>query len=105
MREFSETQIPWSGRGSVYTEEEIATVVDVMRCADPQTQGRFQEQFERAFAQYTATRYAFAVTSCTAALELAALLCRLSPGDEVIIPGHTFAASAIPFARAGAHLV
>src|SRR5580692_524051 len=100
-----EPKVPWSGRGCVYTEEEIATVIEVMRGADPQTQGPFQEQFERAFSEYTAAPHAFAVTSCTAALELAALLCRLSAGDEVIIPAHTFAASAIPFARAGARLI
>ena len=98
-------RVPWSGRGSIYSEEEIATVVDAMRSADPQTQGRCQDEFERAFVAYTGATHAFAVTSCTAALELAALLCRLGPGDEVIIPAHTFAASAIPFARAGARLV
>jgi perosamine synthetase len=98
-------RIPWSGRGSMYSEQEIATVVDAMRTADPQTQGRCQDEFERAFVAYTGAAHAFAVTSCTTALELAALLCRLQPGDEVIIPAHTFAASAIPFARAGAKLV
>ena len=96
--------VPWSGRGCIYTEEEVATVADAMRTADPQTQGKYQVEFERAFAAYTGAAYAFAVTSCTAALELAALLCRLKPSDEVIIPEHTFAASAIPFARTGAKL-
>jgi dTDP-4-amino-4,6-dideoxygalactose transaminase len=104
-KESSAVQIPWSGRGCVYTDEEIAVVTEVMRSADPQTQGRYQQEFERAFREYTAAPHAYAVSSCTGALELAALLCRLKPGDEVIIPAHTFAASAIPFARAGAHLV
>lgn len=98
-------EVPWSGRGSMYTEEEIATVVEAMRDADPQTQGRYQDEFERAVREYLGARHAFAVTSCTAALELAALLCRLQRGDEVITPAHTFAASAIPFARTGARLV
>src|SRR5262249_28785121 len=35
---------------------------------------------------------------------LASLLCRLQPGDEVISPAHTFAATVIPFARNGAAL-
>jgi dTDP-4-amino-4,6-dideoxygalactose transaminase len=100
-----EIRIPWSGRGSVYTEEEIATVVDAMRNADPQTQGRYQAEFESAFSAYMGAPHAFAVTSCTSAIELSALLCRLQTGDEVIMPAHTFAASAIPFARAGARLV
>ncbi len=103
--ESAQIRVPWSGRGSIYTEDEIATVVDAMRAADPQTQGRYQDEFEHVFAAYTGAAHPFAVTSCTAALELAALLCGLKPGDEVIIPAHTFAASAIPFARAGAKLV
>lgn len=98
-------RIPWSGRGSVYTEDDITAVVAAMREADPQTQGRFQVEFEGRFARRTGSPHAFAVSSCTAALELAALVCGLSAGDEVIIPAHTFAASAIPFARTGASLV
>jgi dTDP-4-amino-4,6-dideoxygalactose transaminase len=105
MSNQSDIKIPWSGRGTTYTEDEIAAVVEAMRTADPQTQGRFQAEFERRFAEYVDSPHAFAVTSCTAALELAALLCRLEPGDEVVLPAHTFAASAIPFARTGARLV
>src|SRR5579872_575048 len=89
--------VPWSGRGSIYTEDEIATVVAAMRNADPQTQGRYQIEFERAVSAYLGAPHCFAVTSCTSALELSALLCGLRPGDEVILPAHTFAATAIPF--------
>lgn len=98
-------RVPWSGRGTVYSEDEIAAVVEAMRNADPQTQGRYQAAFEKKFGEYVGSPHAFAVTSCTAALELAALLCRLGPEDEVIIPAHTFAASAISFGRTGAKLV
>jgi perosamine synthetase len=101
----ADIKVPWSGRGSRYTEEEIAAVAEAMRNADPQTQGRYQTEFEQRFAAYAGAAHAFAVSSCTAALELAALLCRLQPGDEVIAPAHTFAASVIPFARTGARLV
>jgi dTDP-4-amino-4,6-dideoxygalactose transaminase len=105
MANESDIRIPWSGRGSVYTEDEIAAVVDAMRNADPQTQGRYLTEFEQRFAGYLGGANAFAVSSCTAALELSALLCRLQPGDEVVAPAHTFAASVIPFARTGANLV
>jgi perosamine synthetase len=100
----SNVVVPWSGRGPNYTEDEIATVVAAMRDADPQTQGRYQAEFERQFGAYIGSPHAFAMSSCTAALELAALLCRLQPGDEVISPAHTFAATVIPFARTGASL-
>jgi dTDP-4-amino-4,6-dideoxygalactose transaminase len=44
-------------------------------------------------------------TSCTAALEAAALLLELQPGDEVIVPSFTFVSSANAFALMGARIV
>jgi dTDP-4-amino-4,6-dideoxygalactose transaminase len=40
--------------------------------------------------------------SCTAALEMAALLCDVGPGDEVILPSYTFVSTASAFVRLGA---
>jgi dTDP-4-amino-4,6-dideoxygalactose transaminase len=40
--------------------------------------------------------------SCTAALEMAAMLCQLSPGDEVIMPSYTFVSTANAFVLVGA---
>lgn len=40
--------------------------------------------------------------SCTAALEMAAMLCDLGPGDEVILPSFTFVSTANAFVRSGA---
>lgn len=40
--------------------------------------------------------------SCTAALEMAAQLCNLEPGDEVIMPSYTFVSTASAFVRMGA---
>ncbi|ARJ66552.1 aminotransferase [Magnetospirillum sp. ME-1] len=97
--------VPWSGCGSRYTDDEIAFIVEAMRTADPMTQGRYQDRFEAEFRALTGARHAFAVSSCTAALELAAIVSRIGPGDEVILPAHTFAATAIPFGRTGARLV
>ncbi len=42
--------------------------------------------------------------SCTDALEMAALLCDLEPGDEVILPSFAFSSTATAFARCGATL-
>ena len=44
-------------------------------------------------------------TSCTDALEMAAILTGVGPGDEVIVPSYTFVSSALAFARAGATIV
>lgn len=98
-------RIDWSGRGHTYSEEEIAAVVDVMRNADPLTQGRYLRAFESDFGKVIGSANCFAVTNCAHALELSAILSRAGPGDEVICPAHTYCASAIPFARTGASLV
>ena len=107
-----------SGRGSVsgykvnfparmrsYTEAEIAAVVDVMRNAEVQTQGPMLKKFEADFKAYSGANHAFALDNCMNALRLAAILCRIGPGDEVIAPGYTFCATAIPFGATGAKLV
>lgn len=44
-------------------------------------------------------------TSGTSALDMAALLCDLKPGDEVILPSYTFSSTATAFVLAGAKLV
>ena len=44
-------------------------------------------------------------TSCTSALEMAALLCDVKPGDEVILPSYTFCSTADAFVQRGAKLV
>lgn len=98
-------RVPWSGRGIDYSDEEIATVVEAMKHADPMTQGKRQLEFQSAFSTKFQAPHCFAVATATAALELSAILCRLKAGDEVILPGHTFAATAIPFGRTGAKLV
>lgn len=97
-------KINWSGRAIDYTNEEIAAVVEVMKTGDPQTQGKYLKKFESDFAEFVGSPHCFGVTNCTHALELIADLTRLGPEDEVIIPGHTYCASAIPFGRTGAKL-
>ena len=44
-------------------------------------------------------------TSGTDALEMAAILCDVKPGDEVIVPSYTFVSSALAFVRQGARIV
>ncbi|MGK5091860.1 DegT/DnrJ/EryC1/StrS family aminotransferase [Deltaproteobacteria bacterium TL4] len=97
-------KINWSGKSIDYTEEEINIVAEVMRHGDPQTQGPYQKQFEADFANYVGSPHCFAMTSCTHALEIIADLIQIKPGDEVIVPGHTYCSTAIPFARVGGTL-
>lgn len=96
-------RIDWPQRGHGYTEEEISAVVDVMRATgQPLTQGPNVKFFEESFAGYHGVDKAFATMSCAHALDIAAMLADIRPGDEVIIPAHTYCASALAFARRGA---
>ena len=51
-------------------------------------------RFESAFAECVGTKFAVAVNSCTAALHLSMRALNIGPGDEVIVPDLTFAATA-----------
>jgi perosamine synthetase len=100
-----EYKIPFSGRAHAYTEEEINTVVEAMKNANPLTQGKHLKSFEEKFCNYTGVKHSFAVSNATAALELSAQLCQFHPGDEVIIPSHTYTSTAYPFAKKEAQIV
>ena len=79
------------GRQSI-SDEDIQAVVGVLR-SDWLTTGPKVEEFEKAFAELVGARAAVAVSSGTAALHAAAYACGIGPGDEVIVPAMTFAAS------------
>ena len=83
--------IPY-GRQAV-DEEDIQAVMEVLR-SDWLTTGPKVEEFEQAFAQYVGTKEAVAVSSGTAALHAAMYALGIGPGDEVIVPAMTFAATA-----------
>jgi perosamine synthetase len=74
-------------------EADIAAVAETLRSAWLTT-GPLVEKFERAFAEYCDVTEAVAVNSGTAALHAAAHVLDLGPGDEVIVPAVTFAATA-----------
>lgn len=74
-------------------EDDIAAVVEVLR-SDWLTVGPAIEAFERAFAEFVGAAHAVAVSSGTAALHAALHALGIGPGDEVIVPPLTFAASA-----------
>ena len=59
------------------------------------------DKFEEMFREYKGSRYAMALNSCTAALHLSMLAIGIKPGDEVIVPTMTFAATANVVIHAG----
>lgn len=74
-------------------EDDIAAVVEVLR-SDWLTTGPKVDEFEWAFAEFAGVREAVALSSGTAALHAAMFALGIGPGDDVIVPPMTFAATA-----------
>ncbi|HYB96957.1 MAG TPA: aminotransferase class I/II-fold pyridoxal phosphate-dependent enzyme, partial [Vicinamibacterales bacterium] len=88
----------------VIEDDDIAAVAAVLR-GDWLTTGPAVDRFEAAFAKFVQAPHAVAVSNGTAALHLSVLAARIGPGDEVIVPALTFAASANCVRYAGATVV
>ncbi len=67
--------------------------------------GEDVEKFEEEFADYCGTKYAVGVSSGLSALELGLRALGIGPGDEVIVPAHTFTATAAAVTFSGARPV
>ncbi len=67
--------------------------------------GHFTRACSRMMEQRFGIRKILLTPSCTAALEMAAMLCELGPGDEVIMPSYTFVSTASAVVRLGARPV
>ena len=67
--------------------------------------GEFTKRCQRFFEEHYGFKKCLLTTSCTDALEMAAILCDIQPGDEVIVPSYTFVSSALAFVRQGAKIV
>lgn len=67
--------------------------------------GEFTKRCQKFFEERYGFRKCLLTTSCTDALEMAAILTDVGPGDEVIVPSYTFVSSALAFVRQGATIV
>jgi dTDP-4-amino-4,6-dideoxygalactose transaminase len=80
--------------GSPLIEDaEIEEVVQSLKSGWPGT-GPKVKKFEEMFREFKSVKYAMALNSCTAALHLSLQVIGIQPGDEVIVPTMTFAATA-----------
>ena len=89
---------PFVGKGLEYVKQAIE---NKKICGD----GAFTQRCNEWIEQAMGGGKALLTTSGTAALEMAALLSGLQPGDEVILPSYTFSSTATAFVLAGARLV
>lgn len=90
---------PYLGNEMDYVREAAETNRKI--CGDGPFTKRCNEWLEKRFG----SQKVLLTTSGTAALEMAALLCGIEPGDEVILPSYTFSSTANAFVLAGARLV
>ena len=67
--------------------------------------GMFSQKCEARLEEMTGAPRVLLTTSCTQALEMAALMAGIEPGDEVIMPSYTFVSTANAFVLRGAHIV
>lgn len=75
-----------------FNEDEIQAVTDTIRSKWIST-GPKCEELENLFIEMMNVKYAVSLSNCTDALHLACLTCGIQPGDEVLCPSLTFAAS------------
>ena len=86
---------PYTGREVEYMQKAIE---NQHICGD----GEFTKKCSAYLEKLTGTRKCLLTTSCTHALEMAALLCDIKEGDEVILPSYTFVSTADAFVLRGA---
>ena len=67
--------------------------------------GVYTKKCQQFFEEHYGFNKALMTTSCTDALEMAAILCDIKPGDEVIAPSYTFVSTVLAFVRQGAKIV
>ena len=88
-----------------YVGKELEYIAEAVRenkiCGD----GKFTKMCSAWMQENLHTKYSLLTTSCTHALEMAAYLADIQPGDEVIMPAYTFVSTADAFVLRGARIV
>lgn len=88
-----------------YTGNEDKYVLAAMRSPKISGDGEYTQRCQAWFEQNLGCEKALLTPSCTQALEMAALLIDIQPGDEVIMPSYTFVSTANAFVLRGATIV
>ena len=88
-----------------YTGNEDKYVLQAMRSSHMSGNGPFGQKCEKWFEEKLGCKRALLTPSCTHALEMAAMLIDIKPGDEVIMPSFTFVSTANAFVLRGAKII
>jgi dTDP-4-amino-4,6-dideoxygalactose transaminase len=87
------------------TGKELDYIKDAVFRGKISGNGFYTKKCQEFFQERYGFKKCLLTTSCTDALEMAAILCNLQPGDEVIIPSYTFVSTANAFVLRGAKIV
>lgn len=87
------------------TGNEQQYVLQAMQSGKLSGDGAFGKKCQNWFEEQFGLKRALLVPSCTAALEMAAILIDIEPGDEVIMPSYTFVSTANAFVLRGAKII
>jgi len=87
------------------TGNETKYIEQAVRSGKISGNGEFTRRCQTFFEEKYGFKKCLLTTSCTDALEMAAILCDIQPGDEVIVPSYTFVSTALAFVRQGARIV
>lgn len=87
------------------TGKELDYIKDAVSRGKISGNGYYTRKCHEFFQERYGFKKCLLTTSCTDALEMAAILCDIQPGDEVIIPSYTFVSTANAFVLRGAKIV
>ena len=88
-----------------YTDNEEIYILESIRSSKISGDGYFTQKCRQWFEEKLQCKKALLTTSCTHALEMAAILLDIKEGDEVIMPSYTFVSTANAFVLRGAKIV
>ena len=98
-------KIDWPTRGHSYIDDDLSGLSDLLMSERGLTAGPQAQLFEAEFSEKFKLNAAYTTMSCAHALDIVGKLVIENTDQEVIVPAHTYCASALGFARAGAKLV
>lgn len=87
------------------TGKEVEYLIEAVSSGKISGNGSFTKKCQHFFEQQFNFKKTLLTTSCTDALEMAAILIDIQPNDEVIVPSYTFVSTANPFVLRGAKIV
>ena len=90
---------------AIYLEDSMKYVADAIQSSNISGDGKYTKLCNEWMEQNFNAKKVLMTTSCTAALEMSAILLDIKPGDEVIMPSYTFVSTANAFVLHGAKII